>query len=102
MYGDRIVAGERLAEALKAQAGPGTVILAIPRGGGVGGEVTARTLGAPRGVGVPRAVGPPARTAIVCVDGVAAGGASVAAIRGGRAQGAATVVLALTVAPPQT
>jgi len=59
MYEDRIDAGERLAEALKAQAGPGTVILAIPRGGVVVGEVIARTLGVPLDVVVPRKVGAP-------------------------------------------
>ena len=162
MYEDRIDAGERLAEALKAQAGPGTVILAIPRGGVVVGEVIARTLGVPLDVVVPRKVGAPGnaelgigavapgvrvldpwlierlgvseeylereiaaqeaetirrleayragrppvdlhgRTAIVVDDGVATGGTAVAALRWARAQGAATVVLAVPVAPPQT
>ena len=162
MYEDRIDAGERLAEALKAQAGPGTVILAIPRGGVVVGEVIARTLGVTLDVVVPRKVGAPGnaelgigavapgvrvldpwlierlgvseeylereiaaqeaetirrleayragrppvdlhgRTAIVVDDGVATGGTAVAALRWARAQGAATVVLAVPVAPPQT
>ena len=162
MYEDRIDAGERLAEALKAQAGPRTVILAIPRGGVVVGEVIARTLGVPLDVVVPRKVGAPGnaelgigavapgvrvldpwlierlgvseeylereiaaqeaetirrleayragrppvdlhgRTAIVVDDGVATGGTAVAALRWARAQGAATVVLAVPVAPPQT
>lgn len=162
MYEDRIDAGERLAEALKARAGPGTVILAIPRGGVVVGEVIARTLGVPLDVVVPRKVGAPGnaelgigavapgvrvldpwlierlgvseeylereiaaqeaetirrleayragrppvdlqgRTAIVVDDGVATGGTAVAALRWARAQGAATVVLAVPVAPPQT
>jgi putative phosphoribosyl transferase len=42
------------------------------------------------------------KTAIVIDDGVATGGTAVAAIRWARAQGAAKVVLAVPVAPPQT
>lgn len=162
MFEDRLDAGVRLAEALKEHAGPDTVILAIPRGGVVVGEVIARTLGVPLDVVVPRKIGAPgnaelglgavapgvrvldpwlierlgvsedylereiatqeaettrrlqayragrppvdlrARTAIVVDDGVATGGTAVAALRWARAQGAATVVLAVPVAPPQT
>jgi predicted phosphoribosyltransferase len=42
------------------------------------------------------------RTAIVVDDGVATGGTAVAALRWARAEGAAAVVLAVPVAPPQT
>jgi putative phosphoribosyl transferase len=42
------------------------------------------------------------RTAIVVDDGVATGGTAIAALRWARAQGAAHVVLAVPVAPPQT
>lgn len=42
------------------------------------------------------------RTAIVIDDGVATGGTAVAALRWARAQGAAKVILAVPVAPPQT
>jgi len=162
MFEDRTDAGERLAEALKAHAGASSVVLAIPRGGVVVGEVIARTLGVPLDVVVPRKVGAPGnpelgigavapgvrvldpwlierlgvseeylereiaaqeaetmrrleayragrppvdlhgRTAIVVDDGVATGGTAIAALRWARAQGAATVVLAVPVAPPQT
>ena len=59
IFEDRIDAGERLAEALKEYAGPGTVILGIPRGGVIVAEVVARTLGVPLDVVVPRKVGAP-------------------------------------------
>ena len=59
IFQDRVDAGERLAEALKEHAGPGTVILGIPRGGVIVGEVLARTLGVPLDVVVPRKVGAP-------------------------------------------
>ena len=59
IFEDRIEAGERLAEALKALAGPATVVLGIPRGGVIVGEVLARTLGAPLDVVVPRKIGAP-------------------------------------------
>jgi predicted phosphoribosyltransferase len=42
------------------------------------------------------------RTAVVVDDGVATGGTAVAALRWARAQGAAEVILAVPVAPPQT
>lgn len=162
IFQDRLDAGQRLAEALKEHAGPDTVVLAIPRGGVIVGEVVARTLGVPLDVVVPRKVGAPGnpelglgavapgvrvldpwlierlgvsedylereiaaeeaetvrrlqayrgdrasldltgKTAIVVDDGVATGGTAVAALRWARAQGAATVVLAVPVAPPQT
>jgi predicted phosphoribosyltransferase len=59
MFEDRIDAAQRLAEALKEYAGPDTVVLGIPRGGVVVGEVVARTLGVPLDVVVPRKVGAP-------------------------------------------
>ena len=59
IFEDRIEAGERLAEVLKEHAGPGTVVLGIPRGGVIVGEVLARTLGVPLDVVVPRKVGAP-------------------------------------------
>jgi predicted phosphoribosyltransferase len=162
IFQDRLDAGQRLAEALKEHAGPETVVLAIPRGGVIVGEVVAGTLGVPLDVVVPRKVGAPGnpelglgavapgvrvldpwlierlgvsedylereiaaeeaetvrrlhayrgdrppldltgKTAIVVDDGVATGGTAVAALRWARAQGAATVVLAVPVAPPQT
>lgn len=162
IFHDRLDAGRRLADALKEHAGPETVVLAIPRGGVIVGEVVAATLGVPLDVVVPRKVGAPGnpelglgavapgvrvldpwlierlgvsedylereiaaeeaetvrrlqayrgdrpqlelegKTAIVVDDGVATGGTAVAALRWARAQGAATVVLAVPVAPPQT
>ena len=162
IFEDRLDAGTRLAEALKEHAGPDTVVLGIPRGGVIVGEVVARTLGVPLDVVVPRKIGapgnpelglgavapgvrvldpwlierlgvredylereiaaqeaeivrrletyragrPPAdlagQTVIVVDDGVATGGTAVAALRWARAQGAAAVVLAVPVAPPQT
>jgi len=59
MFEDRIDAAQRLAEALKEYAGPDTVVLGIPRGGVIVGEVVARTLGVPLDVVVPRKVGAP-------------------------------------------
>lgn len=162
IFHDRLDAGRRLADALKEYAGPDAVVLAIPRGGVIVGEVVAGTLGVPLDVVVPRKVGAPGnpelglgavapgvrvldpwlierlgvsddylereiaaeeaetvrrlqayrgdrpplelegKTAIVVDDGVATGGTAVAALRWARAQGAATVVLAVPVAPPQT
>lgn len=162
IFEDRIDAGERLAEVLKEHAGPATVVLGIPRGGVIVGEVVACTLGVPLDVVVPRKIGAPGnpelglgavapgvrvldawlierlgvredylereiaaqeaeierrlrayregrppidvagRTAIVVDDGVATGGTAVAALRWARAEGAAAVVLAVPVAPPQT
>ena len=159
---DRVEAGERLAKALVHHAGTGCVVLAIPRGGVIVGEVVARALGAPLDVVVPRKIGAPGnpelgigavapgvrvldpaavaflgvserylereiaaqeaeierrqhasrdgrppvpiegRVAVVVDDGVATGGTAVAALRWARAQGAAHVVLAVPVAPPQT
>jgi len=59
IFADRVEAGERLAEALAGRAGATTVVLAIPRGGVVVGEVVARTLGALLDVVVPRKIGAP-------------------------------------------
>lgn len=162
IFADRLEAGERLAKALVHHAGTACVVLAIPRGGVVVGEVVARALGAPLDVVVPRKIGAPGnpelgigaiapgirvldpravamlgvseaylereiaaqeveierrqhayrdgreaqdvrgKVAIVVDDGVATGGTAVAALRWARVQGAAHVVLAVPVAPPQT
>ncbi|MCI0636739.1 MAG: phosphoribosyltransferase [Actinobacteria bacterium] len=59
IFADRVEAGERLAEALDGRVGDGAVVLAIPRGGVVVGEVVARRLGAPLDVVVPRKIGAP-------------------------------------------
>jgi putative phosphoribosyl transferase len=59
MFEDRVDAGERLAKALLQYAGRDVVVLAIPRGGVIVGEVVARHLGAPLDVVVPRKVGAP-------------------------------------------
>jgi putative phosphoribosyl transferase len=59
MFEDRLDAGERLAKALLDLAGHDVVVLAIPRGGVIVGEVVARQLGAPLDVVVPRKVGAP-------------------------------------------
>ncbi|MGH2658281.1 MAG: phosphoribosyltransferase, partial [Actinomycetota bacterium] len=52
-------AGERLAKALVDYSGADAVILAIPRGGVIVGEVAARQLGVPLDVVVPRKIGAP-------------------------------------------
>jgi len=59
IFADRVDAGARLAEALERFAGDDVVVLAIPRGGVVVGEVVARALGAPLDVVVPRKIGAP-------------------------------------------
>ncbi|MEW6059355.1 MAG: phosphoribosyltransferase family protein [Actinomycetota bacterium] len=59
IFEDRVEAGERLASALSAYAGTKAVILAIPRGGVIVGEVVARELGVPLDVVVPRKIGAP-------------------------------------------
>lgn len=59
IFGDRVEAGGRLAEALVGRAGVGAVVLAIPRGGVVVGEVVASALEAPLDVVVPRKIGAP-------------------------------------------
>ncbi len=58
-FEDRIDAGQRLAKALTAFSGTSTVVLAIPRGGVVVGEIVARALGASLDVVVPRKIGAP-------------------------------------------
>jgi putative phosphoribosyl transferase len=59
IFADRIAAGERLAKGLAHLAGSECVVLAIPRGGVIVGEVIARELGAPLDVVVPRKIGAP-------------------------------------------
>lgn len=59
MFADRVDAGERLALALADFAGPDVVVLAIPRGGVIVGEVVARALHAPLDVVIPRKIGAP-------------------------------------------
>jgi predicted phosphoribosyltransferase len=59
MFADRREAGERLAEALASLRGADAVILAIPRGGVIVGEVVAASLGLPLDVVVPRKIGAP-------------------------------------------
>ena len=59
IFADRIDAGERLAKDLADLAGSDCVVLAIPRGGVIVGEVIARELGAPLDVVVPRKIGAP-------------------------------------------
>jgi len=59
IFEDRVDAGERLAKALLDYAGRDAVVLAIPRGGVIVGEVVARHLGAPLDVVVPRKIGAP-------------------------------------------
>ena len=59
IFADRIDAGERLAKGLANLAGSECVVLAIPRGGVIVGEVIARELGAPLDVVVPRKIGAP-------------------------------------------
>lgn len=58
-YRDRIDAGERLAEALAGEAGPGTLVLGLPRGGVPVAAEVARALGAELDVLVARKVGAP-------------------------------------------
>jgi predicted phosphoribosyltransferase len=59
IFADRLDAGERLAKGLAHLAGSDCVVLAIPRGGVIVGEVIARELGAPLDVVVPRKIGAP-------------------------------------------
>ena len=59
IFADRIDAGERLAKGLAHLVGSDCVVLAIPRGGVIVGEVIARELGAPLDVVVPRKIGAP-------------------------------------------
>jgi putative phosphoribosyl transferase len=59
IFADRIDAGERLAKGLAHLAGSDCVVLAIPRGGVIVGEVIAREIGAPLDVVVPRKIGAP-------------------------------------------
>ena len=59
IFEDRVDAGEKLAKALVDYSGADAVILAIPRGGVIVGEVVARQLGVPLDVVVPRKIGAP-------------------------------------------
>jgi putative phosphoribosyl transferase len=59
IFADRLDAGERLAKGLAHLAGSDCVVLAIPRGGVIVGEVIAREIGAPLDVVVPRKIGAP-------------------------------------------
>lgn len=59
IFEDRAEAGERLASALSGYAGTEAVILAIPRGGVIVGELVALALGVPLDVVVPRKIGAP-------------------------------------------
>jgi len=58
IFADRRDAGERLARALE-HLGPNGLVLAIPRGGVIVGDVVASELGVPLDVVVPRKVGAP-------------------------------------------
>ena len=58
IFADRADAGARLAEGLR-HLGPKAIVLAIPRGGVIVGDVVARELGAALDVVVPRKVGAP-------------------------------------------
>lgn len=58
-FADRLDAGEQLAKALVGFAGTDAVVLAIPRGGVIVGEVVARELGVPLDVVIPRKIGAP-------------------------------------------
>jgi putative phosphoribosyl transferase len=58
IFADRADAGTRLAEALR-HLGPKAIVLAIPRGGVIVGDVVARELGVRLDVVVPRKVGAP-------------------------------------------
>jgi putative phosphoribosyl transferase len=58
-FGDRVEAGERLAEVLVQHVRPPVIVLAIPRGGVIVGACVAERLGAPMDVVVPRKVGAP-------------------------------------------
>jgi putative phosphoribosyl transferase len=58
-FGDRVEAGERLAEILAQRVQPPVIVLAIPRGGVIVGACVAERLGAPMDVVVPRKVGAP-------------------------------------------
>jgi putative phosphoribosyl transferase len=58
-FGDRVEAGERLAEILAQRVQPPVIVLAIPRGGVIVGACVAERLNAPMDVVVPRKVGAP-------------------------------------------
>ena len=76
LYRDRIEAGRRLAADLGAYAGPGTLVLALPRGGVPVGLEIARALGASLDVLLVRKLGFPGR-AEVAAGAIASGGVRV-------------------------
>lgn len=59
LFADRAEAGGLLAEAVATRVAGDVVVLAIPRGGVIVGEVVARSLGAPLDVVIPRKIGAP-------------------------------------------
>ncbi|MGJ3263396.1 MAG: phosphoribosyltransferase [Salinarimonas sp.] len=59
MFKDRTDAGRRLAQALAAHAGEGTIVLALPRGGVPVAAEVARALGAPLDLVMVRKIGAP-------------------------------------------
>lgn len=60
MFKDRTEAGRQLAKALSKYRGSGAVVLALPRGGIVLGEIVAKSLGAPLDLALVRKIGHPA------------------------------------------
>lgn len=72
-FADRIEAGERLGERLAGEAGPGTLVLGLPRGGVPVAAEVARSLGAELDVLVARKVGAP-RQPELALGAVTAGG----------------------------
>jgi putative phosphoribosyl transferase len=59
LFADRVDAGKRLAQALKAHVGKDAVVLAIPRGGVVVGYEVAKALALSLDVIIPRKIGAP-------------------------------------------
>jgi putative phosphoribosyl transferase len=59
VFADRRAAGKALADRLAAFAGPGTVVLALPRGGLPVADEVARALGAPLDIVLVRKIGMP-------------------------------------------
>lgn len=72
-FADRIEAGDRLGERLAGEAGPGTLVLGLPRGGVPVAAEVARSLGAELDVLVARKVGAP-RQPELALGAVTAGG----------------------------
>ena len=111
-FGDRVEAGERLAEVLAQRVQPPVIVLAIPRGGVVVGACVAERLDAPLDVVVPRKVGAPGNPELA-VGAVAEGveaideaavrrlGLDIAAAHFTRRAGAARVLVAVPVGPAE-